>query len=241
VIGGRKPKVSVIVPIWNSERYLAATLQSVLAQQIRPDELIVVDDGSESDATAFVGALAPEARCCRQAHGGISAALNHGLAEAQGDYLAFVDADDLWPPASLSLRLAAFAADPDLDMVAGHVQQFISPELDASFARTVRYNPEPTPGYVMGALLVKKNVFARIGGFNEVIDAAQGVDWFVRAMDAELRIQLLPEVVMCRRLHLSNHSHLKIQHRWYPRILKASIDRRRALHDGRITPVTVPK
>ncbi len=159
---------------------------------------------------------------------------------ARGAVLAFLDADDLWTPQSLARRLSTLSADPELDMAAGHVQQFHSPELDENFTRTIRCSAEPVPGYVMGALLIRKDAFLRVGWFDEGVPAAQGVDWFVRAMEAGLCLRLLPEVVLCRRLHRTNHSHLQIQLKLYPHILKASLDRRRTANQGRAFPLPIP-
>lgn len=78
----------------------------------------------------------------------------------------------------------------------------------------------------MGALVVRKSVFLTTA-FDPRIDAAQGVDWFVRAMDAGLRVRVLAEVVLRRRLHAANYSRRGIQREYLPQILKASLDRRR--------------
>lgn len=219
-------RVSVVVPVWNSERYVEEALASVVSQAGVDLELVVVDDGSTDGSASLVRRVAPGARYVHQAHAGIGAALNAGVAQARGTHVAFLDADDVWTARSLERRLRAFDVASGLDAVAGHVEQFHSPDLDPALARTMRCPPEPIPGFVMGALLVRRSVF-RATAFDPSIDAAQGVDWFVRAMDAGLRVRMLPDVVLRRRLHADNYSRRGIQRLHFPRILKASLDRRR--------------
>src|SRR5262245_39118970 len=116
------PTVSVIVAVYNGERFIADALRSILAQTAPADEVIVIDDGS-TDGTGAVVARFPDVRCLRrEANGGQASALNWGVASARGAYLAFLDADDVWEPDKLARQLAAFAADPALDVVYGHAR-----------------------------------------------------------------------------------------------------------------------
>jgi len=235
--------VSIIVPLWNSERYLRETVESLLSQNLGSfrAEMIFVDDGSTDRSAEIVSRLAPQASCIRQPHGGISAALNLGVARCSADIIAFLDADDLWPPDSLQCRLSALARDPALDMVAGYVEPFFSPELDETFTRNLWCPEKPMPGYLLGSLLTRKRVFDKTGPFDPGIPAAQSVDWFVRAMDCGFNLKLIPEIVLRRRLHRHNHSHERIQFTHYARILKASLDRRRSGNDGIARALPVPK
>ncbi len=104
-------RVTVLVPAFNEEAHLAATLASVRAQTRPPFEIVVVDDGS-TDRTAEI-AEGFGARVVRQANRGISAARNRGLAEARGDYVALLDGDDLWEPERLAWFERARVARPD--------------------------------------------------------------------------------------------------------------------------------
>ena len=232
--------VSVVVPLWNSERYLAETIASIAAQRIEGMQVVFVDDGS-TDRSAFLArSLAPDALHCGQAHQGISAALNRGLSLASGRYVTFLDADDLWPAQSLALRLAACLARPSLDLVAGHVRPFASPDLDEDFRRSLAFPEQPLPGYLLGAMLIRRGVYDRVGGFDAGVSSAQSVDWVVRALDAGVPMGMIPDVVLLRRLHRGNHSHERLQLGVYPRILKASLDRRRAANQGVALPLPGP-
>lgn len=120
VPGGPRPLVSVVVPAFNAERTLAQTLRSVAAQDYRSLEILIVDDGSV-DSTVRVAedfcSVEPRARLLRKPNGGVASARNHGLAEAHGDYVAPVDADDLWHPAKISRQVAAARRAPGTGFV----------------------------------------------------------------------------------------------------------------------------
>ena len=101
------PPVSVIVPTYNRARWIGATLRSVLAQSAPAQELIVIDDGSTDDTAAVVAAFGASVRYVRQDNAGVSEARNYGARLATGEYLAFVDSDDLWHPLKLEAQLTA--------------------------------------------------------------------------------------------------------------------------------------
>jgi glycosyl transferase family 2 len=111
-----EPLVSVIVPAWNAERTLGETLRSAVAQTYRNLEIVIVDDGS-TDTTAdiakdFCGAQ-PNARYIRKDNGGVASARNLGIAEAKGEWIAPLDADDLWHPTRTEKMMAAALAAPE--------------------------------------------------------------------------------------------------------------------------------
>src|SRR5690606_28366702 len=115
-------QVSVIIPVYNGERYLAEAVHSILAQTVPTLEIIVVDDGS-TDGTARVAQRFGDAVCyVYQPNRGPAAARNRGLERARGEIVAFLDADDLWREGKLACQCARLEADPTLDIVLGHTQ-----------------------------------------------------------------------------------------------------------------------
>lgn len=104
--------LSVVIPCYNAERYIGATIDSVLAQGHADLEIIVVDDGSKDGSVALVRDRFPMVRLVEQANQGVAAARNNGIACAGGHWIAFVDADDLWLPGKLEVQFAAMAAAP---------------------------------------------------------------------------------------------------------------------------------
>jgi len=106
--------VSVVVPSYNRAHCLAPTVESILAQTTPPLEVIVVDDGSQDDTRAVCERFPAPVRYVWRANGGPSAARNMGMRAAQGEYIAFLDADDLWEPDKLEVQLALHAAHPEI-------------------------------------------------------------------------------------------------------------------------------
>src|SRR5262245_52729040 len=100
------PEVSVVVPTYNSARYLGAAVESVLEQSDRDLEVLVIDDGSRDETPDVMARYGPPVRYLRQENQGVSAARNHGLELASGRYVAFLDADDTWLPGKLNKQLA---------------------------------------------------------------------------------------------------------------------------------------
>jgi len=104
--------VSVILPLYNCEKYVAAAVDSVFRQDHANFELIVVDDGSTDASVQQLEPHLPRIRLITQQNNGVAAARNAGLKAARGAFLAFIDADDVWVPSRLSLQLAALKAFP---------------------------------------------------------------------------------------------------------------------------------
>jgi glycosyltransferase involved in cell wall biosynthesis len=219
--------VSVIIPVYNVELYVAEAIESVLAQSYNRVEIIAVDDGS-TDGSAAVVQRFPTVRYYFQPNAGISATRNRGIDQARGDFLAFLDADDVWVENKLALQLAAFEDNPKLDIVFGHVKQFYSPEL-ASTQRDKLPLPEtPMPGHIPSTMLIKRDAFFRVGLFETNWKMGEFASWYLRSLEQGLQNLMLPDLVACRRLHGTNNG---IQQRQaindYVHILKASLDRRR--------------
>jgi glycosyltransferase involved in cell wall biosynthesis len=111
------PLVSVVIPTFNGERYLPQTLGAVLAQTHQALEIIVVDDGSSDGSLELVRSLAPLAVILQQANAGVSNARNRGLAAARGEFVIFLDQDDVWNPLQLERQLAWMAQRPECGVV----------------------------------------------------------------------------------------------------------------------------
>ena len=117
--------ISCVIPCYNGERFLGAALDSVIAQTLPPAEIIVVDDGSTDGSTADVAAnYGSRVTYLRQDNAGPAAARNRGLACARGDFVAFLDADDLWHQDKLARQAVRFEARPELDISVTHLRAF---------------------------------------------------------------------------------------------------------------------
>jgi len=226
-------RVSVVIPVHNVERYLAAAIESALAP--RPFEVIVADDGSTDSSVGLAQGYGAPVRVLRhQRRTGIAATRNRGVAASRGDHVAFLDADDMWTADALTSQLAAFAADPGLELVFGYMQQFVSPDLDEASASTLRCDPSLQPGYLVGAVLIDRDALRRVGPFREDLVTGDFMDWMVRARELGVRETLVPEHVLWRRIHSSNHGLRHADARGdYARVLKSALDRRRAAAESR--------
>lgn len=221
------PDVSVVIPVHNGDRYLAASIQSVLDQDHAGLELLVIDNGS-TDATAEVAGAFSSVRYFHLADKGLSKALNYGVERCRGAFLGFLDADDLWSPNRLAVQLEAFARDHAVEVVFGHVEQFISPELEESIKARLSIRDRQLPGRHRSSMLIRKESFWRVGPFEPSMDLAEFIDWYMRAAEHNLRELMLPDVVTLRRVHGGNlgytDRHRRVQ---YARALKRGLDRRR--------------
>jgi glycosyltransferase involved in cell wall biosynthesis len=223
------PSTNVIVPCYNAAAYLADAIESILDQDHQADEIIVVDDGSiDASATLVTGRFGSRVRYEYQPHQGVGAARNRGIRLARADCIAFLDADDLWPPASLGVRLVRLAGSPEIDCVYGLVEQFISSEIDPAARATLHCPVGAQPARSAGTMLVRRNVFDRIGFFDVSLKIGETIDWFARFEERGLIAAAVDLVVLKRRIHATN-TVIKEKHRQsdYLKILKASLDRRR--------------
>ena len=223
------PLASVIIPAYNTERYLGEAIESVLSQDYEPFELIVVDDGSTDRTAEVARSFGTRLRLHHQSNLGTGPARNAGIGLARGDLFAFVDADDLWTEGRLALQVSSLlAGDDGIDAVSGHIEQFYSPDLDEETRATIHCPLDPVPGYVAGSMLIRRGSFERVGPYESQWTIGVCMSWLTRAQDAGLRIRMLEDVVLRRRLHAANKG---IVHRdqvgQRVRILKAALDRRR--------------
>jgi glycosyltransferase involved in cell wall biosynthesis len=214
--------VSVVVPVRDGGRFLAPAIESVLAQDYAPLEVIVVDDGSTDASFDVASSFGPPVRALSQAALGVAAALNNGIGEATGELLAFIDADDLWPAGKLARQVAVLADHGDVEAVFGHAEHFNGDDPAAISIAS-------QPAYSKGTMLIRRATFDRVGAFSSEWSLGDFVDWYARAVDDGLRSMMLPEVALLRRVHENNMGvRLRGEQTEYARVLKAILDRRRS-------------
>lgn len=218
--------------MYNGEKYLREAIVSALAQDYPELEILVIDDGSTDGSAEIARSFGPRVGYHYQPNAGLSAARNTGVSLARGEFIAFLDCDDLWVAEKTSLQMESFRARPETDLVFGLVEQFYSPELNE---RGVFTGPDGTavmPGYIAGTLLARAGVIARAGCFDSEFRVGEFLDWYARACDAGLTSTMLPEVLLKRRIHDNNMGIRDRDKRSdYLRVFKASLDRRRRLQE----------
>jgi glycosyltransferase involved in cell wall biosynthesis len=230
------PLISCIVPVFNGERYLGEALDSILAQTYRPLEVIVVDDGSTDGTAALAETYRDRVRYAYQPEAGPPATRNQGVRLARGEYVAFLDADDLWHPEKLARQVALLQARPELACCLTHVQPFWIAELAEEAAR-LRDHPRnrAVPGYAASSLLARRGVFETVGYFDPEQWYGDIIDWFARIAEHGLQMEMLPDILVYRRFHHMNLTRRRNAEyrREFPRLMKALLDRRRAGSGGR--------
>ena len=193
--------VSVIIAVYNSEQYLAEAIESALAQTYRPTEVIVVDDGS-TDQTANIARSYKELQYIYQPNQGVAVARNRGLEAAQGEFIAFLDADDMWVPNKLRLQVRYLVDHPHIGGTIGRMQNFLDPGVTVSQqAKSVLFEREHVG---LMTLVARKTVFEQAGGFDPSYRVGSDFEWFTRAKDTGILMAILPEILLHRRIHDSN-------------------------------------
>ncbi len=200
------PGISVIVPCFNGEPYLRLALESIQVQTYPADEIILVDDGSTDQSVNLAKAFMPCITIIQQNHRGPAAARNAGIRAATGDWVAFLDADDLWAANKLELQGKVFLEHQQANAVLGTWQNFISEDLQLEDSAKLQFPAEETAAPTLGTLLIKREALISVGLFDESLIAGEFMDWWSRALAWGLQVQHLPELLMHRRVHGKNHS-----------------------------------
>jgi len=209
--------VSVVIPTYNYGRYIAEAIDSALAQTYAPLEIIVVDDGSTDDTRAVLAPYGDKIRTICQQNAGVAAARNTGIAAARGEYIAFLDSDDLWHPRKLELQMARFDADPSLGLVHCGVEIFdsdgrttgtIEHGLDGRIAAALLRLDEEVLSAPGTSIVVPRRVAEEVGGYD--VRLAPSEDWdFCYRVAVRYPVAFVPELLVRYRLHGSG-GHMNI-------------------------------
>ena len=209
-----RPLVSAIIPVYNGRPFLLGAVESVLRQTYPEVECIVVDDGSTDGSAELVESL-DDVRLIRQPRSGVSAARNRGAADATGDYLAFLDADDVWLEDKLEAQVARAVHDSAQFVVCGF--RTVDQELSSPGAPRLLQSEHPLPlglilfdgrtsgGGTSSTLLCKRDVFVALGGYARDLSTSADLDLLVRAV---LRhpFAIVPQPLVLYRVHGANMS-----------------------------------
>lgn len=216
--------VSVLIPMYQAEKYIEEAIRSVLSQSI-PAEIVVVDDGSTDSSLAAARRCAegnPRITVVSMPHRGQAAARNTALSHAHGEYILYVDADDLLTEQALEALMAGFEEDPDAGIVCAMCRDFISPELTEEEASVLKINPEPYYRMLSGCTMIRKEVYDLVGGFDESLPSSETAQWMLRMQDAGIRVHNTAYVTLMRRYHNTNFGRVsrKTQLKSYMEIIK---------------------
>jgi glycosyltransferase involved in cell wall biosynthesis len=222
------PLVSVVIPVYNGERFLSAAIDSAFAQDYHPIEVIVVNDGSTDRSAEIVHGF-PKVQYIHQSNQGPSAAKNTGIAAARGEYVAFLDQDDVWLPNKLSTQLNYLLEHPQIGYVSARIHLFL--ETGVEWPAQLNRESEP-PLFSPSALLIRKVVLDQVGDFDPQLKTAEDMDWYARANFLKVPMTVIDAVLLHRRIHDRNISFDMAENKKNIfALLRRSVERHRALRD----------
>jgi glycosyltransferase involved in cell wall biosynthesis len=182
-------RVSVILPTYNRARYIRSALDSAIGQTHAPCEIIVVDDGSTDETAEVCGGYGQPVTYLHKPNGGVSSARNVGIREAKGDFVAFLDSDDVWMPEKLA-RQVEFLSDRDFGFALSEIE-YVDADDRLTGRSTFRSHLGPDgdllrallarPFCIASILIFRRSVIDAIGLFDESLRTAEDIDYLLRA------------------------------------------------------------
>ncbi len=191
-------RISVIIPAFNAEKYIAQAIASVENQTLSVHEIICVDDASTDSTAKIVTNSFPHVKMITiTENSGPSKARNIGIKEAKGDIIAFLDSDDLWPRDKIEYLVGKLQDQQHINIVGGTVLKF---------SGDGKSDEEQTPyfNFYMSSFLIKKSVFQRIGYFDESMRLSEDQDWFFKVRESGMDIMVYNKVCLLVREHDHN-------------------------------------
>lgn len=216
---------SVIIPAFNAERFIADAIRSVRRQSVAPREIIVVDDGSTDGTATVVLGIGTGIRLIRQANAGCGNATTAGIQAATTEFIAGLDADDLWLDQKMERQLIFLRRRRDVAACFGQVRQFHD-------GLGVDANDHVADGWTRTTMVVRTEAALSVGAMmDSECRVGETVDWLARARELGNRLELLPEVLALRRIHPGSLTYARTATRdlGYLTAARQAILRRRAV------------
>ncbi len=208
------PKVSVVIPAYNAIAYLPKTITSALQQSFQDFEIVVVDDGSTDGTCEWAASLADSRiRAIAQSNGGCASARNRGIRETKGDYIAFLDADDIWEPEKLEKQARVLDSYPSVGLVntwisnidgqGQPIEKLGKPTAEGQVWASVI---EENPVMCGSAPMVRRQCFEAVGEFDETVPSAEDWDMWIR-IAKQYEFAVVKEPLVRYRIHTESSSH----------------------------------
>ena len=221
-----RPLVSVIIPVFNGERFIKEAIENVLSQKYPALEIIIINDGSTDGTDEIINQLSVDIRYFTQNNSGPAAARNKGIRDASGEFITFLDADDLWPENNLNIMVDEMLKNPDMEVIRGYAQ-LMEVNKKSGCYEYVGNPKESFPDYI-GAAIYRKSAFEKVGLFDPMLRFGEDSDWFLRAGEMKLNIKRLEETSLYVRRHGGNMTEgrnlLELN---VMKVFKKSLERRR--------------
>ncbi len=223
-----KATVSVIVPAYNAEAYICQAIESVLMQTLEPLEILVIDDGSTDQTSYLIEQYGFPVRLLKQKNQGVSAARNLGIGQARGDFIAFLDADDVFiDRAKLEKQLTLMLekqsdvvmsgwriTDENLNKIADYQMWLEVPHLNL-------FNLVRTSAIMTCSWLISRSRLLEVNGFDEQLTNVEDLDLICRLALANCRMHCLPEITVAYRRHKTNATNqIRRQHQGMQKVIE---------------------
>lgn len=197
------PLVTVIIPSYNSEKFIRSTIESVLKQDYKNIEPIVIDGGSK-DRTVKICREYEEIEFRNQPGTGISDALNYGIDISRGDIISFISSDDLWEKSKLTRQIELLINNPEIQLTVCKVKYFLESGCIVPSNFKKEFFEKDTVQYILETLVVRKDLFRKVGIFDPSFSAGMDVDWFARIFDMHVPLKIVNQTLVYKRVHDSN-------------------------------------
>ncbi len=199
----RKNKLSVIIPAYNAGKYLKQAIDSVKKQKWNgTTEIIVIDDGSDDNTLKIANENADIV--LSQNRNGAASARNKGIKKATGNFILFLDADDVLTENALEKLYEPFEKDKELMISFSKAEDFITPEIPEEEKKKLKIRKEPYGGVLPGCSLIRKKVFDDIGLFEENFKSGETVSWQIKLREEKIKSKNIDYITLKRRLHMHN-------------------------------------
>jgi len=199
------PAFSVIVPVFNGEKYIGEALSSVFADSFDSFEVIVVDDGS-TDNTEEIAKSFPGVKYYYQPNQGVAVAVNNGIGKAKGKYLSFLGSDDIWMPGRFARSFELLESRPDLLVIMGQLIMFLEEGCIRPKNIPEEWIEKQMDSAGTGVMTARHAVFKQVGLFNPSYRTGSDIEWLLRAKEMLIDIENVPILFLRRRLHDNNIS-----------------------------------
>ena len=223
------PVFSIIIPVRNCSSYIGQAIESIQNQQSSgfEMEIIVVDDGSVDDSGNIAASLGCTVITIPAS--GVVKARNIGVKAAKGDFILFLDADDLLNPDALTSLYQPIEDDQTLQIVLALRKDFISPDMTDDEKKLITLKQEPYSGAIAGCALIRRELFDVIGYFDESLRTGEAMDWLLRLQNLgeKIKVKKLDYIAVNRRIHENNTGRVNrlIEYSDYATILKNRLKR----------------
>jgi glycosyltransferase involved in cell wall biosynthesis len=207
--------ISVVIPAFNASKYIAETIHSVLRQTLPADEILVIDDGSTDNTGAIAAGFGSPVRVIRTPNSKLPSSRNRGVKEAKGEWIAFVDADDIWEDNKLERQMEELSRHPEADLcytgrillVENAESTVLRDVIQVPPSTTIAQELLRTNKFPPSCVVIRRSTFLVVGGHDTSFPYVEDWDLWLRLLKAGVKFVDCPEPLLRYRVHPDNMTH----------------------------------